>query len=188
MCSTSSGGWLTGKRLGAAWQEPRLVVGRGGATLREGAVTHSCATSSGVSSGAGRVAIGLDTSVVLRLLVGVPEAQARAAQRRLERAIEGGESVFVCDLVIAEAYYALQFHYAVPKAEARSMLIRFVRSGVVTVGPREAEGVSSPSRTTRRSASSVRWRKQSCGRGRTETRHLVGSYPGPIGWIGESAI
>lgn len=64
------------------------------------------------------MAIGLDTSVVLRLLVGVPAAQARAAQRRLERAIERGESVIVCDLVIAEAYYALQFHYDVPKADA----------------------------------------------------------------------
>ena len=87
------------------------------------------------------MAIGLDTSVVLRLLVGVPEAQARAAQRRLEHAIEQGESVIVCDLVIAEAYYALQFHYDVPKAEARRMLMRFVRSGVVTVEPREAEEV-----------------------------------------------
>jgi predicted nucleic acid-binding protein len=87
------------------------------------------------------VAIGLDTSVVLRLLVGVPEAQARTAQRRLERAVEQGESVIVCDLVIAEAYYALQFHYEVPKAEARSMLVRFVGSGVVTVEPREAEEV-----------------------------------------------
>jgi predicted nucleic acid-binding protein len=87
------------------------------------------------------VATGLDTSIVLRLLVGVPETQARAAQRRLERAIEQGESVIVCDLVIAEAYYALQFHYDVPKAEARRMLMRFVGSGVVTVEPREAAEV-----------------------------------------------
>jgi predicted nucleic acid-binding protein len=87
------------------------------------------------------VAIGLDTSVVVRLLVGVPEGQARTARRRLEHAIERGESVIVCDLVIAEAYYALQFHYDVPKAEARRMLLRFVRSGVVTLEPREAEEV-----------------------------------------------
>ena len=87
------------------------------------------------------MAIGLDTSVVLRLLVGAPEAQARAAQRRLERAIEQGEAVIVCDLVIAETYYALQFHYDVPKAEARSLLMRFVGSGVVTVEPREVEVV-----------------------------------------------
>lgn len=49
--------------------------------------------------------------------------------------------MIVCDLVIAEAYYALQFHYEVPKAEARDMLLRFVRSGVVTVEPRNAADV-----------------------------------------------
>lgn len=87
------------------------------------------------------MAIGLDTSVVLRLLVGVPAAQTRLARRRLEHAIERGEPVIVCDLVIAEAYYALQFHYEVPKAEARDMLLRFVRSGVVTVEPRNAADV-----------------------------------------------
>ena len=49
--------------------------------------------------------------------------------------------MIVCDLVIAEAYYALQFHYDVPKAEARRMLMRLVRSGVVRVEPRQAEEV-----------------------------------------------
>ena len=49
--------------------------------------------------------------------------------------------MLVCDLVVAEAYYALQFHYDVPKAEARKILMRFVRSGVVTLEPREAEDV-----------------------------------------------
>jgi len=82
------------------------------------------------------VAIGLDTSVLL--LIGVPKAQAQAAQRRLEQAIEDGEPVFVCDLVLAEAYYALQFHYGVPKAEARAMLLGFARSGVAAVEPRGA--------------------------------------------------
>jgi predicted nucleic acid-binding protein len=90
------------------------------------------------------VAIGLDTSVVLRLLVGVPQGQARVAQRRLEHAIEQGEPVIVCDLVIAEAYYALQFHYHVPKAEARRMLLRFVLSGVARVEPRDAGEVLAP--------------------------------------------
>lgn len=52
--------------------------------------------------------------------------------------------MIVCDLVIAEAYYALQFHYEVPKIEARKMLLRFVRSGVVTVEPRNAAEVLVP--------------------------------------------
>jgi predicted nucleic acid-binding protein len=68
------------------------------------------------------VTLGLDTSVVVRLLMGVPEAPARAARRRLEHAAEAGETVLVSDLVISEAYHALQYHYGVPKAEARSLL------------------------------------------------------------------
>jgi predicted nucleic acid-binding protein len=84
--------------------------------------------------------IGLDTSVVVRLLVGLPESQARRARRRLEGAVESGESVVVSDLVIAETYYALQHHYAVPKGQARAILRRFVGSGVVSLEPHSAVG------------------------------------------------
>jgi predicted nucleic acid-binding protein len=79
--------------------------------------------------------LGLDTSVVVRLLVGLPEALAQAAQRRLERAVETGERVLVSDLVVAEAYFALQHHYGVPKARARALLKQFVESGVVAADP-----------------------------------------------------
>jgi predicted nucleic acid-binding protein len=84
--------------------------------------------------------IGLDTSVVVRLLVGLPESQARVARRRLEGAVEEGEPVVVSDLVVAEAYHALQHHYAVPKAQARAILRRFVESGIVTLEPHAAVG------------------------------------------------
>ena len=47
----------------------------------------------------------------------------------------------LCDLVVAEAYHALQFHYAVPKAEARSLVRRFVDSGVVLIEPSSARPV-----------------------------------------------
>ncbi len=47
------------------------------------------------------MAIGLDTSVLVHLLVRLPEAQPQAARRRLERAVERGEHVLVCDLVLA---------------------------------------------------------------------------------------
>ena len=79
--------------------------------------------------------LGLDTSVVVRLLVGLPEALAQRAQRRLERAVETGERVFVSDLVVAEAYFALQQHYGVPKARARALLKQFIESGVVEADP-----------------------------------------------------
>ena len=82
--------------------------------------------------------IGLDASVVARPLVGLPESQARVARRRLEGAVEAGEPVVVSDLVIAETYHALQHHYAVPKAQARAILRRFVGSGIVGIEPRAA--------------------------------------------------
>ena len=51
------------------------------------------------------MAIGLDTSVVLRLLIGEPRAQAEVARRRIERALIAGEKVVVTDLVVAEAFH-----------------------------------------------------------------------------------
>lgn len=81
------------------------------------------------------MAIGLDTSVVVPLLVGLPEAQALAARHRLERAAIENEPVFVADLVVAEAYFALQHHYRVPKGQARALLSRFLNAGVVQLDP-----------------------------------------------------
>ena len=81
------------------------------------------------------MALGLDTSVVVRLLTGVPEAHASAARRRLEAAAEAGETVLVSDVVIAEAYHALQYHYGVPKTAARSLLRRLVESRAVQLEP-----------------------------------------------------
>lgn len=82
--------------------------------------------------------LGLDTSVVVRLLVGLPEPQARVARRRLERALDAGDAVVVVDLVLAEVYHALHYHYGVPRAEARLLLRRFAQSGVVRVEPATA--------------------------------------------------
>lgn len=88
--------------------------------------------------------LGLDTSVVVRLLVGAPERLAKAARNRLERAVEAGEKVFVSDLVIAEAYFALQHHYGVPKLRARALLKQFVESGVVEADPTSVASDLSP--------------------------------------------
>jgi len=87
------------------------------------------------------VTIGLDTSIVVRLLIGHPENQARAARNRIEQAVQQGERVVVCDLVLAETYFALQHHYEVPKGEASSLLARFVDSGLVEVDPPDAARV-----------------------------------------------
>ena len=79
------------------------------------------------------MAIGLDTSVVLRLLIGEPRAQA--ARRRIERALIAGEKVIVTDLVVAEAFYAFRHHYDVPQTVALSRLQEFLGAGVVQVDP-----------------------------------------------------
>jgi predicted nucleic acid-binding protein len=89
--------------------------------------------------------VGLDTSVVLRLLVGKPVAQARVARERVQAAHERGESILVTDLAIAEAYFALHYHYGIPKTEARARLLAMATSRVVTLSPAEAVWALEPS-------------------------------------------
>lgn len=75
--------------------------------------------------------IGLDTSVVLRLLVGAPAEQAAAALAFVKRNRLAGRRLVVSDIVISEAYFALHAHYDVPKPEAISALLEMLRSGLV---------------------------------------------------------
>lgn len=70
--------------------------------------------------------VGLDTSVVLRLLTGEPGEQAQRALEEIQALIQRGASLLVSDLVAAEVYFALQHHYSVPKAEALSLLSNFL--------------------------------------------------------------
>jgi len=72
---------------------------------------------------------GLDTSVVLRLLTGEPQELAIPAVRRVTALLDKGEVCVIGDLVIAEAYYALQFHYKMPKSEALAALLRLGGDG-----------------------------------------------------------
>lgn len=78
---------------------------------------------------------GLDTSVVLRLLTGEPPKQAARAKQFLLDVEKAEETVFVSDLVVAEAYYALVFHYRVPKREARRQLLSMLTSRLVRAEP-----------------------------------------------------
>jgi predicted nucleic acid-binding protein len=91
----------------------------------------------------GIVTVGLDTSVVLRLLTGTPDPQAQAALRWLRRARVEGALVVVSDLVVSETYFALQYHFRVPKAEALRQIAQFLASGDVT-----SEGVAAAVLTT----------------------------------------
>lgn len=79
--------------------------------------------------------VGLDTSVVLRLLTGEPETQARRALEEVQELMGNGAALLVSDLVVAEVYFALQYHYGVPKAEALRLIGKFlIDSGVKALG------------------------------------------------------
>lgn len=78
---------------------------------------------------------GLDTSVVLRLLVGEPEEQNAVAVGTLRAARKNGYTIRVSDLVVAETYFALQAAYQVPKKDALRALLRMFESGDVLPEP-----------------------------------------------------
>ena len=79
--------------------------------------------------------IGLDTSFVLRLLVGEPAIQAKRAVARLDEIRSQGKQCAVSDLVVSETYFALQYHYEVPKQLALDTLKAFLESPeIVSLG------------------------------------------------------
>jgi predicted nucleic-acid-binding protein len=79
--------------------------------------------------------LALDTSVVLRLILGVPAAQARVARNALMQARRIGDDVIITDTVVGEAYFALLHHYGMPEAEVLAALGTLLASGVVFPEP-----------------------------------------------------
>ena len=75
--------------------------------------------------------VGLDTSVVLRLLTGQPAAQAAAAVAFLDDLQRRGDRAILSDLVVAETCFALQHHYGVKKADALGALHRLFEDGEI---------------------------------------------------------
>lgn len=67
----------------------------------------------------------LDTSFVVRLLTGEPLSLFEEAADFVRRRTPSDRRLAVCDLVLAEAYFALQHHYHYPKAEALAALRAF---------------------------------------------------------------
>jgi predicted nucleic-acid-binding protein len=72
--------------------------------------------------------VGLDTSVLVRLLSGDPRELALLALRYLRERERSGDRVLVSDWVLAEAYYALQHHYGVSKKDTLEALRGFMAS------------------------------------------------------------
>ena len=94
-----------------------------------------------------RQRIGIDTSVLVRLITGSPPDVYTYCVKRLHELVMGGAEVFVSNQVIGEAYIAVQYHYKVSKADARTELLNVFRSGLVTPlnGQTAIEALSDPS-------------------------------------------
>jgi predicted nucleic-acid-binding protein len=81
------------------------------------------------------VIVGLDTSILVRVLSGEPEDLAQEALRYLMERQEAADRVLVADWVLAEAYYALQHHYGATKKATLDALRSFLATtGVESTG------------------------------------------------------
>ena len=70
---------------------------------------------------------GLDTSVVMRLVLGEPAELAAAARAFFDEAIApGGEPHLLADVVVAESYHSMRHHYDVPHDVAIAALTALV--------------------------------------------------------------
>jgi predicted nucleic-acid-binding protein len=74
------------------------------------------------------VIVGLDTSILVRVLTGEPRDLALVALGYLLEREKAGDRVLVSDWVIAEAYYALQYHYGASKRDILEAIGEFLAS------------------------------------------------------------
>ena len=70
---------------------------------------------------------GLDTSALLRIATQQPADLAASVTDRIQSILDGGATVCVSDLVVFEAYYALQHSYHATKAEAITAILAISR-------------------------------------------------------------
>ena len=76
---------------------------------------------------------GIDTSILVRLLTGEPAADFDYCVVKLSGLGQDyAAELFASNQVIGEAYVAVQHHYGVTKADARSGLLDVLGSGLVT--------------------------------------------------------
>lgn len=77
-------------------------------------------------------AYGIDTSVLVRLLTGLPDDGYRETVDRLTALRQRpATTVVAINIVVAEAYAVLQHHYDLSKADSREALISVLTSGLV---------------------------------------------------------
>ncbi len=75
--------------------------------------------------------LGIDTSILVRLLTGEPAADFEYSASKLSGLVqETAAEIFASNQVIGEAYVAVQHHHGITKADARSGLVDVLRSGL----------------------------------------------------------
>ena len=75
---------------------------------------------------------GIDTSVLVRLIISLPEAEFHRCQAELTRMVEQEKAeLFASNQVIGEAYIAVLHHYSVSKSDAVVALTGALTSGLV---------------------------------------------------------
>ena len=92
--------------------------------------------------------IGLDTSVLVRLLAGDPRDLALEALRFLLEHRAAGDRLWVSELVLAETYYALQHHYGASKRDTLSALREFLATSGIEGRGDAAEVLATPGLTS----------------------------------------
>lgn len=75
--------------------------------------------------------IGIDTSVLVRLVTGLPPEDYSSCVERLAAMTESDVELFASNQVIEEAYVALQHHYGTTREDAKSALRAALTSGLV---------------------------------------------------------
>jgi predicted nucleic acid-binding protein len=93
-------------------------------------------------------AYGIDTSIMVRLLTGQPEADYQITVSRLAALrTSQPEHITVANVVIAEAYAVLQHHFELAKPAARDALLSVLTSGLVE--PADGDAVLDALQTTK---------------------------------------
>ena len=75
--------------------------------------------------------IGIDTSVLVRLVTGLPPEDYSSCVERLAAMTESDVELFASNQVIGEAHVALQHHYGATGEDAKSALRAALTSGLV---------------------------------------------------------
>ena len=89
--------------------------------------------------------IGIDTSILVRLVTGDPHDAYAYCVERLQALAAGGAEILASNQVIGEAFMAVRHHYGVTNADACVELSNTLQSGLVAPlnGPAVLEALAS---------------------------------------------